>query len=84
MSVTLKSSEKMGHFFMVRANLDSSEIRGQGKFIWEFLKKQLSLLAKEKGKNVLHEVSPNEYSLHLVKKDWKYKKKGNLYYGLYQ
>lgn len=82
-SVFLKESEEFGQFFMVRSNLDSGDVRGQGKFIWNFLTNQLDLLAREKKKKVLHEVNPNEYSLHLVDNDPKYKKRGKFYYALY-
>lgn len=83
-----QDSEKTGKFILCTSNIDSADVRGQGKYIWEFMVKELRRLA-EKGLNgqppipILHQVSPNEFSLHLVENDPLYQKRGADYFRIF-
>jgi hypothetical protein len=77
-----------GDYIFAKTNLDSEEVRGQGKYLWNFLISQLnhfSLYGYEKmdPNPLLHEVSPNKYSKKLVTSSLGYKRKGRKYFKLY-
>lgn len=88
LTLNLSQSNQNEYYFKAGANLDSSDIKGQGNYLWGFLKSQLNLIAQN-GINdvppipVLHEVHPNKFSLKIVEKDPDYVKKDNLFYHLY-
>lgn len=88
LTITLQQSDKNGSYLSVRTNIDSSEVKGQGKFLWQFLKDELRSLARSGIRDIppspiLHIVSPNKFSLKLVEEDPEYVKKGDAYYCLY-
>ncbi len=85
LTISLQETTELGQFYLVTADINTYDIKGQGRFIWNYLTNQLELLAKEKRKKVLHQAQPNEYSEYLMANDYRYKKRKNgLYYALYQ
>lgn len=77
-----KANSKGKDFLKVKANLDSQEIKGQGKYLWLFLKRKLQEIAngsvdKFSQQAVAHFSTPNQYSKYLLDSDSDYKDLGN-------
>jgi len=88
LTLTPKQSDQNGSYLIARANLDSSDIKGQGVHLWQFLKSQLKSISHKGIKDVppvpvLHEVRPNIYSRKIIEQDTDYIRKGDLFYCLY-
>jgi hypothetical protein len=86
---SLETTEKQGSFFVCHSNIDSSEVKGQGKFLWEFMTSELEKTAKKGFKDVgsvpvMHIVSPNDYSRKYVENNPSYFQKGEDYYSVYK
>jgi hypothetical protein len=73
----------------VSSNVDSSDVRGQGGYLWRFMKDELQKYANgELGDigeiDVISELSPNEYSSKFPEADPDYREKDGSFYAVYR
>jgi hypothetical protein len=84
----VKKSLADGDVYLVQCNIDSSEVKGQGKKLWNFINDTLkrisrSGIADKKALPIMHEYHPNAYSLPLVQDDERYVTKNGVYYAFF-
>lgn len=85
--LNVEYDEKGKPFIKAKSNLSSEEVRGQGKYLWEYLTSFLSTVAKSGYKKipplpVVHIAMPNTHSMYLVKSDG-YQKKDDYFTKMY-
>lgn len=83
-----KVDENGNSYIEAKSNLDSQDVRGQGRHLWNFLLKTLSYIAKHGYKGlasqpVQHIANPNEFALEIVKNSPGYTEKNGGFCKIY-